>query len=87
MELQPHCSRFHGGGDNLRNAVDATQARPAPTQANAKLDARNLLKPTLLPAYDAYIDGVLAAGQGAADEVLTTVMLWHFDTAKLWPRP
>ena len=43
------------------------------------IDARNLLKPTLLPAYDAYIDGVLAAGQGAADEVLTTVMLWHFD--------
>lgn len=43
------------------------------------IDARNQLKPSLLPAYDAYIDGVLAAGQGAADEVLTTVMLWHFD--------
>lgn len=43
------------------------------------IDARNQLKPSLLPAYDAYIDGVLAAGKGAADEVLTTVMLWHFD--------
>lgn len=45
------------------------------------IDARNQLKPTLLPAYDSYIDGVLAGGKGAADEVLTTVMLWHFDTA------
>lgn len=43
------------------------------------IDARNTLKPSLLPAYDAYIDGVLAGGKGAADEVLTTVMLWHFD--------
>lgn len=45
------------------------------------IDARNQLKPNLLPNYDAYIDGVLAAGKGAADEVLTTIMLWHFDTA------
>ncbi len=45
------------------------------------IDARNLLKPALLPAYDPYINGVLAAGKGAADEVLTTVMLWHFDIA------
>lgn len=44
------------------------------------IDARNVLKPSLLPTYDAYIDGVLAGGKGAADEVLTTVMLWHFDT-------
>lgn len=49
------------------------------------IDARNLLKPTLLPAYDSYIDGVLAGGKGAADEVLTTVMLWHFDVAS-FPR-
>lgn len=49
------------------------------------IDARNTLKPTLLPAYDSYIDGVLAGGQGAADEVLTTVMLWHFDVAS-FPR-
>lgn len=45
------------------------------------IDARNLLKPTLLPAYDPYINGVLAAGKGAADEVITTIMLWHFDIA------
>ncbi|NIJ70582.1 phage terminase small subunit [Xanthomonas sp. 60] len=37
------------------------------------------LKADLLPAYDAYIDGVLGAGQGAQDQVLTTVMLWHID--------
>lgn len=44
------------------------------------LDARNKLKQQLLPEYDAYIDGVLAGGNGAADEVLTTVMIWHLDT-------
>lgn len=37
------------------------------------------LKRQLLPAYVPYIDGVLSAGQGAADEVLTTVMVWRID--------
>lgn len=49
------------------------------------IDARNKLKPELLPAYDAYVDGVLAAGQGQQDEVLTTIMVWHFDVAS-WER-
>lgn len=49
------------------------------------IDARNKLKPELLPVYDAYIDGVLAAGQGQQDEVLTTIMVWHFDVAS-WAR-
>lgn len=49
------------------------------------LDARNQLKPKLLPNYDDYVDGVLKGGTGAADEVLTTVMLWHLDTAS-FPR-
>lgn len=37
------------------------------------------LKRQLLPAYEPYIQGVLAAGQGAQDEVLTTVMVWRLD--------
>lgn len=37
------------------------------------------LKRTLLPEYDAWIDGVLEAGNGAQDQVLTTVMVWHID--------
>lgn len=37
------------------------------------------LKRRILPDYAPYIEGVLSAGKGAQDEVLTTVMLWHFD--------
>lgn len=43
------------------------------------LDAKAKLKPELLQKYDAYIDGVLAADRGVQDEVLTTLMVWHFD--------
>ncbi|MFI8483014.1 phage terminase small subunit [Pseudomonas sp. NPDC078700] len=39
------------------------------------------LKKQLLPAYQPYVQGVLAAGNGAQDEVLTTMMTWHIDTA------
>lgn len=39
------------------------------------------LKAQLLPAYVPYVDGVLAAGRGAQDDVLTTVMLWRLDAA------
>jgi hypothetical protein len=37
------------------------------------------LKRELLPAYSAYVEGVLAAGRGAQDEVLTTIMVWRID--------
>lgn len=37
------------------------------------------LKRELVPHYAPYIDGVLAAGVGAQDEVLTTLMIWRFD--------
>ena len=37
------------------------------------------LKRQLLPDYGPYVQGVLAAGLGAQDEVLTTVMVWRFD--------
>lgn len=37
------------------------------------------LKAQLLPAYAPYVDGVLAAGRGAQDEVLTTLMVWRLD--------
>lgn len=39
------------------------------------------LKARLLPNYAPYIGGVLASGQGAQDEVVTTVMLWRFDAS------
>ena len=37
------------------------------------------LKRQLLPKYIPYVQGVLDAGQGAQDEVLTTIMVWRFD--------
>jgi hypothetical protein len=43
------------------------------------------LKSTLLPLYDAWIDGTLQANHGAQDEVLTTLLVWHIDCAS-YPR-
>ena len=37
------------------------------------------LKRLLIPAYQPYIEGVLAAGKGAQDDVLTTLMVWSID--------
>jgi len=43
--------------------------------------AKGLLKAQLLPTYTPYIDGVLSAGQGAQDDVITTLMIWTLDAA------
>lgn len=37
------------------------------------------LKVQLVTAYEPYVAGVLEAGQGAQDDVLTTVMTWRID--------
>lgn len=37
------------------------------------------LKRELLPQYQAYIQGVLEKGNGAQDDVLTTIMVWLLD--------
>jgi hypothetical protein len=37
------------------------------------------LKTKMLPDYVPYVDGVLSAGQGAQDDVITTLMVWRFD--------
>ncbi|PKG93657.1 terminase [Pseudomonas sp. Choline-3u-10] len=37
------------------------------------------LKRSLIPAYAPYIEGVLSAGNGAQDDVLTTLMVWNID--------
>lgn len=44
-------------------------------------EGKAALKLQLLPAYVPYIEGVLAAGNGAQDEVLTTVMIWRVDAS------
>ncbi|WP_322528565.1 phage terminase small subunit [Salinicola sp. LHM] len=40
-------------------------------------------KSELLPQFDSYVEGVLEAGNGAQDEVLTTVLIWRFDIGDL----
>jgi hypothetical protein len=37
------------------------------------------LKRQLLPEYGPYVQGVLSAGNGAQDEVMTTLMVWRID--------
>ena len=37
------------------------------------------LKRSLIPAYQPYIEGVLSSGNGAQDDVLTTLMVWNID--------
>ncbi len=41
------------------------------------------LKKELIPHYVDYIKGVIAADQGANDDVLTTLMLWCFDVGEM----
>lgn len=41
--------------------------------------AKAELKRQMLPAYAAYLEGVLENGNGAQDEVVTTLMVWCFD--------
>jgi len=41
--------------------------------------AKGQLKAALLPTYDAYIEGVLAADAGGQDDVVATLMLWNID--------
>jgi len=43
------------------------------------VEGKCALKRQLLPAYEPYVQGVIEAGRGAQDEVLTTVMLWRID--------
>jgi hypothetical protein len=40
------------------------------------------LKAQLLSAYDPYVEGVLAEGKGATDEVITTLMIWNMDAGR-----
>ncbi|WP_137936115.1 phage terminase small subunit [Chitinivorax sp. B] len=42
-------------------------------------EAKAALKRELLPDYAPWIEGVLAAGHGAQDDVLMTIMLWRID--------
>jgi hypothetical protein len=42
-------------------------------------EGKAALKAQLLPEYIPYVEGVLTAGNGAQDDVMTTVMVWRVD--------
>ncbi len=42
-------------------------------------EGKAALKLQLLPEYIPYVEGVLQAGNGAQDDVMTTVMIWRVD--------
>jgi hypothetical protein len=42
-------------------------------------EAKAKLKVQLLPTYEPYVQGVSAGGNGAQDEVMTTLMVWAID--------
>ncbi|WP_010176287.1 phage terminase small subunit [Pseudomonas sp. PAMC 25886] len=42
-------------------------------------EGKAALKLQLLPEYIPYVEGVLEAGNGAQDDVMTTVMIWRVD--------
>jgi len=46
-------------------------------------EAKVAMKRELLPQFEAYIAGVLEAGNGARDEVVTTIMIWRLDIGDL----
>jgi len=43
------------------------------------IERKIVVKATLLPAYQTWIDGVLAAGRGGQDDVFATALVWHID--------
>lgn len=43
------------------------------------IEKKVAFKQQVLPVYDAWIDGAMQAGNGAQDEVLTQVLVWHID--------
>ncbi|AOV98012.1 terminase [Edwardsiella hoshinae] len=43
------------------------------------VETKALHKRDMLPFYGPWISGVLAAGRGAQDDIVMTVMLWRFD--------
>ncbi|MBW8469884.1 MAG: hypothetical protein K0M67_16585 [Thiobacillus sp.] len=47
------------------------------------MKARAAHKATLLPEYSAYLAGLVEAGASQQDNVLVTLMLWHFDCAQI----
>lgn len=60
--------------------LDTHQQQLRNTQS---MEARAEMKAKLLPEYSAYLAGLVEAGASQQDNVLVTLMLWHFDCAQI----
>jgi len=43
------------------------------------IERKIVVKATMLPVYQTWIDGVLSAGKGGQDDVFATALVWHID--------
>ncbi|MEJ2803147.1 phage terminase small subunit [Comamonadaceae bacterium PP-2] len=73
----PFGKEVHGSDYQLMQAKLAGDKRTLKQMHSVELKRRT--KANVLPEYFPWIDGALAAGQGAQDSVLTTVMVWAID--------
>ncbi|SHF00653.1 Phage small terminase subunit [Modicisalibacter ilicicola DSM 19980] len=71
------------GGDQYELHAAALWEARRTLKGIKSTEAKIAKKRELLPEFDAYVAGVLDAGNGAQDDVLMTVMLWRFDIGDL----
>lgn len=80
-------SAQNGPGDNMAGATgyELMLAKLAEDRRSLKgiqsIELKIEFKRSVLPEYAAYVQGALAGGKGAQDDVLMSVMVWHFDCA------
>lgn len=71
------------GGELTGNAYELMLAKLINDKQRLKaiksIQRKIELKREILPEYDDWIDGALESGNGAQDQVLTTVLVWHID--------
>lgn len=75
---QPQAGSMAGATQYELQLAQLAQHRARLKQIQS-VEGKVALKRELLPEYRAYVEGVLAGGRGAQDEVLTTLMLWCLD--------
>ncbi|MFZ6640805.1 phage terminase small subunit [Undibacterium sp. TC4M20W] len=71
------------GGELTGNAYELMLAKLINDKQRLKviksIQRKIELKREILPEYDDWINGALESGNGAQDQVLTTVLVWHID--------
>jgi tetratricopeptide (TPR) repeat protein len=70
--INPHANAY----ELILAKLDSDKRRLHQVQS---IERKASVKRELLPDYDAWVDGVLASGQGGQDDVVGTVMVWRID--------